>query len=444
MPLKKKNKKEATANRERLKEKVLVCDLNPGMYVCELDRPWLETPFLMQGFLITGTKDIDLLSQYCDFVYIDRMRALDSVAVEHEVEEDRAPSFARFAMNNEQSRRRVQKLFPQVESFVAHRDSRPFYQEIPEARISVDRLETTLGQLIDSVHRREPISLAKIKSSINPLVSSVVRNPDAATWLARLKSKGGYTHQHAVATAVWAVAIGREIGLPVHELKILGMGALLLDVGVLQLSDTVLEKSGSLDEEELDYVRSHVRLGTENLRNTRGINERVIEMAACHHERYDGSGYPRGLKGNDIPVYARIAAIADAYDAMTSERPYKPAKSPCEAIAYLYAERDRTFQSELVEQFIQAVGLYPSGTMVELSSGEVAIVVAESRSRRLKPKVLVLTDIHKRPLIEFHELDLYKQEVDDFGKALKIVGSLEPGSYGLRPETIDYKPEGAL
>lgn len=166
------------------------------------------------------------------------------------------------------------------------------------------------------------------------------------------------------------------------------------------------------------------------------MNTDVIAMVTHHHERHNGSGYPQGLHGDEIPIFARIAAIVDCYDAITSHRAYARAISPSTAIKMLYDARDLDFQAELVEEFIQAVGIYPAGTLVELTSGEVAVVVAEYRTRRLRPRVMVLLGADKQPLGSVRTVDLLRETVDVSGKPLDIVQSLEPDAYGIDMTSI--------
>jgi hypothetical protein len=160
-------------------------------------------------------------------------------------------------------------------------------------------------------------------------------------------------------------------------------------------------------------------------------------MAAYHHERHSGRGYPNGLAGTDIPVFARIAGIVDCYDAITSQRAYANPMSPSQAIKLLYQWRDVHFQAELVEEFIQAIGLYPAGTLVQLSSGEVAIVVAESRTRRLRPNVMVLLDADKKPIDDIRTIDLMQETHMENGEPLDIVDSLEAEAYGIDMSAIE-------
>jgi HD-GYP domain-containing protein (c-di-GMP phosphodiesterase class II) len=183
--------------------------------------------------------------------------------------------------------------------------------------------------------------------------------------------------------------------------------------------------------EEMAQVYSHVSYGLEILEESGTLNQDVIDMVAHHHERYDGSGYPDGLTQDNIPSFARIAAIVDTYDAITSNRSYAAAISPSEAIKLLYQARDAEFQAELVEAFIQAVGIYPAGTLVELSSGEVGVVVSEYRSRRLRPKVMVFLDADKNTLAEPKMINLQDDAGSENPPLLTIAKSLHPGAYGI-------------
>ena len=170
-----------------------------------------------------------------------------------------------------------------------------------------------------------------------------------------------------------------------------------------------------------------------------GFSDNTEEIISNHHERFDGSGYPNKLSGDEIPVLARIAGIADCYDAMTSNRIYAPAIPPILAVRKFYAWRNQTFQSELVEEFIQAVGLYPVGTLVELSDNRVGVVVSENTSQRLRPKLLMLLNPNKKPLKNIDELDLAEvNDSDSISDSLFIKKTLSPGSYGIDPENIYF------
>jgi HD-GYP domain-containing protein (c-di-GMP phosphodiesterase class II) len=233
------------------------------------------------------------------------------------------------------------------------------------------------------------------------------------------------------------VALGRQLGLGKPDLRSLGIGGLLFDVGKLNIDRALLTANRPLTGPEYEQVKEHVKMGVKALRNSGVINKDVLEMVAYHHERFDGSGYPFKLSGDKIPVFARIAAIADSYDAMTNNRPYAKAMPPSKAIKLLYEKKNKEFQAELVEEFIQAVGIYPAGSLVELSSGEVAIVVAEYRARRLRPQVMVVLDENKEALIEVVIRDLMIETENPDGSPLEILGSLEPDAYGIDLSSIE-------
>jgi putative nucleotidyltransferase with HDIG domain len=285
--------------------------------------------------------------------------------------------------------------------------------------------------IFEQVDRGGSLDMVRIKHSVEPVIDSISRNPDACIWLARMKQQDTYTYQHSVGASIWAVALGRQLGLPKPDLRSLAVGGLLFDIGKLRVDPELLAATRTLTDEEFAQVRRHVDSGVDMVRNSGLMNKDVIDMVAHHHERYDGSGYPAGLSGDKIPVFARIAAIVDCYDAITSHRTYARAIPPSAAIKKLYEWRDIDFQAELVEEFIQAVGIHPAGTLVELSSGEVAVVVAEYRTRRLRPKVMVLLDADKNPVPQVKMVDLLNQEVTADGKVLEITSSLEPEAYGI-------------
>jgi HD-GYP domain-containing protein (c-di-GMP phosphodiesterase class II) len=209
---------------------------------------------------------------------------------------------------------------------------------------------------------------------------------------------------------------------------------MMADIGKMKLPESLLLKSEKLTPDEMEIVRQHADFSVELISGTRGMTHQVVGMVAAHHERFDGSGYPRGLAGGDIPMLARMAAIGDTFDAITSDRPYAVGAAPHEAIRELYEMRNTAFQDELVEQFIQTLGPYPVGTLVELKNGEIAIVIAQNRMRRLRPKVVVLLDANKKTLASIPARDLMTETVDDEGADISIAKSLPPGAHGIDPD----------
>ena len=409
--------------------KVYTHELDIGMFVSSLDRPWLETPFLTQGFVIESRADIDRLREHCEYVLVDSLRSAKGTAARKaKGKAGRAPPTER-SVKGRRGRVPIARIF-EGRPIKSYQDDGDWEDEHPRAQEALDTLVDDINDIFDQVSDGGKINVIKLKKSVGPIVDSISRNPDAALWVARLKQHDQYTYQHSLGAAVWSVSLGRQLGLPKHDLRSLAIGCMLMDVGKLRVDPTLLQAERELTVEETAQMAGHVNLGLEVIQESGIINQDVVDMVAYHHERYDGSGYPGGLANDAIPTFARIAAIVDTYDAITTNRSYAAAISPSDAIKLLYKSRDEEFQAELVEAFIQAIGIYPAGTLVELSSGEVGVVVAEYRARRLRPKVMVLLDANKNALAQPRVLGLYEQTADD-PQSLTIKKSLEPEAYGI-------------
>jgi HD-GYP domain-containing protein (c-di-GMP phosphodiesterase class II) len=397
--------------------KVNTAELEVGMYVSSLDRPWLDSPFSLQGFRVETEDEIERLQKYCRYVYVDSQRSA----------QEKAQLARKLAYRPRTSAGRIfldRKL-------KVYKDSSDWSREYPQAEMAVEALTEGIDSVFASASTGSALDVVKIKKSVEPMIDSVTRNPDACIWLARMKQEDQYTYRHSLGASIWAVALGRQLGLPRADLRSLAIGGMLFDVGKLRVDKELLQTSRSLTDDELQQVRNHVELGQEIIQGSGLMNQSVLDMVAYHHERHDGSGYPNGMHGDQIPVFARIAAIVDCYDAITSHRAYARAIPPSTAIKMLYEWKDIDFQAELVEAFIQAVGIYPAGSLVELSSGEVAVVVAEYRARRLRPRVMVLMNKDKQPISEGLMIDLLTQETMSDGEPLEIVSSLAPEAYGI-------------
>jgi len=405
---------------EIVKTRVDVTELKPGMYVCELDRPWLGTPFLLQGFIIDSNQDIETLAQFCSYVYIDERNSRTPAQGYHSGQ----PLWASSQDPAKPGSNRI------------YRDANSWQQELQQARPIIEKLNGTIESTLHAIVNNSPYDLNKLRYIVGPMVDSVIRNPDASIWLVRLRDQNDYQYKHALGVAVWVTALGRQLGLPRDELAHLAFGGVLLDIGKLKISNEILQKTGTLNRKEYEQIKQHVQFSVDLMKAHGAISEDVFSMVAHHHERFDGSGYPHGLSGAKIPLFARIAAIADSYDAMTSRRHYANAVSPSAAVSKLYEARNSLYQTELIEEFIQAIGIYPAGTLVELSDGRVGVVVAEYRTRRLRPRVLLLLDEEKQVLTQAKTLNLMETKHDGKGRPLHISRSLEPGSYDLRPEQL--------
>ena len=425
-----------------------VADLEHGMYITRLDRPWSETSFLIQGFKVESDKELEQLQAQCRYVYVDVDRSSKGEGARHAGGRVYASLRQRRAVDlpaEEGSSRDLRFRHNDVsvgELLFPHRKLRLYSDtvsinaEMPVARAAYEDLRAATQQLMDGYRKSQSLDIREVSDKLKPVTESIIRNPDACSWLARIKSAEDYACTHSVACVVWAVTLGRQLGLPKVELQKLALGSLLFDIGKVKVPEELIAKPGSLNKLEFKLMRSHVEFGLELL-NEAGVNSAsVLQMVEHHHERYAGHGYPKGLQAEEIPEFARIAAIVDCYDAITSPRLYAKPMSPSDAAKSLMAWRDIDFQAELVEEFIQCIGIYPAGTLVELSSGEVGIVYGEYRTRRLRPLLMMVLDSDRKPLPELRKLDLTKQTKTKDGKPLEIITSLVPGSYGIDLQAI--------
>jgi HD-GYP domain-containing protein (c-di-GMP phosphodiesterase class II) len=301
--------------------------------------------------------------------------------------------------------------------------------ELPRAREALQTASEMVDRLYLEIASGRELSIEYVEQAVRPLVASVLRSADAFLYLEGMRRHDSYTYGHAISCSALAAAFGRHMGLHEDTIISLAAGGMLMDVGKTRVPEKLLNYPGSLASPDVEIVRAHVGHGLDIL-GTAGINDPdVVAIVRTHHERHDGSGYPNALMGNAIPVAGRMLGMIDTYDAMASVRPYRPPISRHQALQHIYAARDRLFQAELVEQFQVCLGVYPTGSLVELTTGEVAVVMMQNQARRLRPRVLVLSTPAKQPLTDFQVLDLLNQPNDAGGT--EITRSLAVGEYGI-------------
>jgi len=385
-------------------------DLRIGMFVCRLDRPWEGTPFPLQGLEIGTDGDLRALRELCEFVYIDKRREV--------VDQHRRQILARTSLQDARFRRAT-----------TYTDKASVEDELPRAREALQTASEMVDRLYLEIASGRELSIEYVEQAVRPLVASVLRSADAFLYLEGMRKHDSYTYSHAISCSALAAAFGRHMGLHEDTIISLAAGGMLMDVGKTRVPETLLDYPGSLSSPQVEVVREHVGHGLDILA-TAGINDPdVVAIVRTHHERHDGSGYPNHLVGSAIPVAGRMLGMIDTYDAMASVRPYRPPISRHRALQHIYAARDRLFQTELVEQFQVCLGVYPTGSLVELTTGEVAVVMMQNQARRLRPRVLVLSTPAKQPLMDFRVLDLLNQAND--ASATEITRSLAVGEYGI-------------
>lgn len=401
-------------------QRMALTELRPGMYVCRLDCAWETTPFPLQGFRVDSADDIEAIGRYAREVVID---------VERSRSVDERSALERLGYFDQRAGAR--KL-PPPEQYPSAQEVR---EELPHAADAMHQTRERAGQLLERISTGVIVMADELRAAVEPVVASVIRHPDAWFWLSALRQRDDYRYTHALNVCALAAALGRQLGMPRVLLHELGQAGLLLDVGMTTLPPDLLQRAGTLDPAERERIRSHVGEGLRLLAAQDSVDEDVLQMIAHHHERHDGSGYPRGLRQSEIPLFSRMLGLVDSYDAICNERPYHAALPPHDALQLLYRESGRLFQDELVEQLSQCLGVYPTGSMVELTTGEVAIVMAQNPARRLFPRVTVLTDGDKQIDPAFRQVDLWAERDHRHGEPRRVwvARPLPPGAYDIDP-----------
>jgi putative nucleotidyltransferase with HDIG domain len=425
-------------------KKVDVRDLRIGMYVSEIDRPWRETPFLFQGFEITTQEELDQLRQLCKHVYIETNPGYTLSSPARRPVRPAAPAAA-----VPEPAAALQGIgFQVLEKFAPGQHHEPRYpdratleQEMPRAREVERETRTLIYTIMDDVRLGRTFNTAGARRAVGNMVESILNNPDALTCLTQLKNKDEYTALHSLRVSILALAFGRHLELTPEELHVLGLGALLHDIGKMKVPAEILNKPGRLTEREFEIMKSHVPRGVEILEATHGIPSAAIDVARYHHERFDGSGYSFGVRGEGVGLFGAIGAIVDCYDAITSDRAYHDGMSAHTALKSMYEWRGKDFHPGLVEQFIQCLGIFPIGSVVELNTGDVAVVVTMNRVRRLKPRVALVLQPDLTPYPASRTVDLMTHTAPD-GRPCEITQVLEPGACGVNP--VRYLPVPAL
>jgi HD-GYP domain-containing protein (c-di-GMP phosphodiesterase class II) len=512
--------------------KIYTTDLKVGMFVADLDRPWVDTPFLLQGFLIENDEQIHSLRTHCEFVIVDRARstgsefeALPGVSIAapahapiarpaaagqaidpgeatplsapldpaekkaapargrpRDVEQRQAPAerpgaardpnrvyevppAARGAAEDEpgffgrlfgglkrfgrkpggpQAPRAIEVPQETAQEFAARAELLPpgiavqtyvdqvtVEEETPRAQAAVAKATTLLENLVNDIRLGQSFEVERVEEIVEGMVESIVRNPDAAMWLARLREEDISTYGHGLQVCVYLTAFGRHLGFPKEQLEQLAQIGLLLDIGKIKLPRYLLEKQGRLTAEEYEEAKRHVQHGIEILTETPNIDPEVLEGIEQHHERMNGSGYPHAFEGNEIGIYGRMAGIVDTFAALTNHRPYAAAASSYEALRSISGWAGDFFHEPLVQQFVSSIGVFPVGSLIELSTGEVAIVVAHNKVRRLKPRVLVVTGPDKTRSPHPAMLDLLYDNKAGGDDPVFIKRGLPAGAYEL-------------
>jgi HD-GYP domain-containing protein (c-di-GMP phosphodiesterase class II) len=397
-----------------MRRKIPVGDLQLGMYVQELDRPWTDTPFVYQGFVVTTNEEIEALRKHCQHVFVDTERT-DHDAPRRLLRLGAGPLAADLPGTGK----------------VVHGERFGVEGEWPQARTALKEAQASLGAVFEALRVEQMLEAGQAKSAVRNMTASMLRNPDALMLFSAMRARGGYQLERAMDVSIYMIAFARFLGMEEQDVERAGLVGLLQDIGMLSLPQEMLQKSGRLEPAEFKIVQRHVARTTEVLAGAPDLPPEVAKLAALHHERYEGTGYPRGLRGSAIDVIGAMAGIVDTFDALTVKRPYAEPMSPSNALNLLFRMGGKTFHPGLVEQFIRCIGYFPVGSIVELNSGEVGIVVSQNAEQRLQPRVMVVRDAGGQPLHPQKLLNLAKQPKMSADQPYRIRRTLEYGRAGV-------------
>ncbi|MDK9558682.1 HD-GYP domain-containing protein [Marinobacter sp. M216] len=424
-----------TPHQEIVETCIDVADLAVGMHVVRLDRPWEETNFLLQGFVVRDTSEIDALRSQCEFVYIEGRVERPEPAPAPENTNRTQPSGGFFGFFKRGKQTTPPKAEP-ARTALPHRrvtyiNKVDLGTEMKTAAIRFEDAQKTAKSIMSGLRLGRTLDLNNARAVVNGCVDSVLRNENALLLLTKIKNQDEYTAEHSINVSILSAAFGKHLGLLEGEIRNLALCGLLHDVGKVKIPEEVLNKPGALTPDEFQIMRKHTTHGRTILMGTSQSLNSAVDVAYSHHERVDGQGYPRGLGARQIPYFAKLVGLVDTYDAITSNRIYDTGRASMQALEIIHKHRDSQFDKELAEAFIQMIGVYPPGSIVEMLNGEVAIVVETHRKHKLKPRVLLVREADKSVMMPSRHLDLMQAPRDGAGHPYQIAREVPDGTHGI-------------
>ncbi len=371
-----------------------VYELKIGMFVSELDIPWEQSPFLIQGFDIKSHADIQTIQNVCTYVEIDSDR---------------------------------QKT---IHGAISTNPNKSFLKAFEDSTTTYQKTSSLVKDMMDDIRFGNQLNGKAAKVAVSECVDQVLESPDTMMLLTQLKNQDEYTSQHSLNVCILSILLARHLKYPLDELNQIGICGLLHDMGKMKIPLEILNKPGKLTADEEKIMRSHTTMGRDIIMSARDVYTGAVDVAYTHHEKLDGTGYPRGLGAFGISDYARIVGIVDAYDAITSDRVYQKGRLHLQAINILMLGRNKHFDDKFVLKFIDCIGIYPVGNAVEMKNGEVGIVTEVNVANKTRPKVLMLMDSNKQ-MIESFTVDLALDSKDSNGEPYRIYKVLRKNEYGF-------------
>jgi putative nucleotidyltransferase with HDIG domain len=392
-------------------KRISVDHLQTGMFIQELCGSWMEHPFWRSAFLLKDPADITRIRDSgIKEVWIDTHKGLDVPVGQAKEESDNQVE---------------QQLTEVAASAPKPQERASLAQEMDRARKICDKSKEAVATMFQEARMGKALDADEALPLVEEISSSIMRNPGALLSLARLKNKDEYTYMHSVAVCALMVALAKQMGLDEAQTRQAGLAGMLHDVGKMMIPSEILDKPGKLTDEEFLIIKSHPEEGHKLLLEGKNVNEMALDVCIHHHEKTDGSGYPHKLKADQISLFAKMGAVCDVYDAITSNRPYKAGWDPAESLRKMAEWSKGHFDEKIFQSFVKSVGIYPTGSLVRLESGRLGVVVDQSDKSLLTPHVRVFFSTKSGVYIKPELIDLARNND-------KIVAREDAEKWGIK------------
>jgi HD-GYP domain-containing protein (c-di-GMP phosphodiesterase class II) len=420
-------------------QEVAVQNLKLGMYVSRLDVPWVQTPFPIQGFYLTTEDELNQLSHYCNKVYVDLFLSKDEIkpSLRPKLATSKKNDKTEIDPNTIRLMKEKARFKPRAENYIV---TGKLNKEMKAAEQLYQQISSQMAIIYRELKHSGYINFNEVRAAAGAMTKSIISNPNAMAWLCRVNNDNRILHQQSVRSSVWALIFARHMGLSKEDLRDLGTALLLSSIGKSKLPESLLlEKQSS--EGILQY-QEHINLTLEETEKMFSTSHQVNYILSNYCERNNGTGFPNKLVGNRIPFLARIAGLANYYEQLINPYNKIEALSPADAISHLYSIRGDLFQSELIEEFIQSIGIYPTGSLVQLSDKSVGVVIEQLEKSRLRPRVAIFKNKQESLLEKAVTINLSKKSNDQNECPLNIEKSMISASEDIDAHDLHHKVFG--
>jgi len=401
-------------------KKISVKQLTTGMYLKEFCGSWMEHPFWRTSFVLKDPKDVQaVMASNIKEVWIDVSKGIDA-----------APGTV--AVTQEQVEATIQKELTEANQTLSepvlpkHIEPVPIHVEFSRANDICQASRKAVISMFQEARMGNAINAQGAQKMVDEISESVARNTSALISLARLKTADDYTYMHSVAVCAMMIALSRQLGLSETQTRSAGLAGLLHDLGKAVMPPGILNKPGKLTDEEFAIMRAHPVEGHKMLKMVGDMDPMAMDVCLHHHEKVDGSGYPKGLKDKEITLFAKMGAVCDVYDAITSNRPYKAGWDPAESLRKMAEWCEGHFDRAVFQAFVKSLGIYPIGSLVRLASGKIAVVIEQTNKSLITPRVKAFYSVKSALRITPEIVDLSSANAND-----KIVGREDPSQWNF-------------